>query len=194
MPDDMTTPDPVLLLWQVAEGDEEALRQLYVAYRPRLRRYLWHQLDGDGHAVEEALQDTFLAVWRTAGGYRGEAKVATWLFQIAHYVALRTRKAAARRGWSEGDLERSEEAAIPMATSPEDMVLGQLSLDEALSRLSVKHRAVLHLVFQQGFTAEEAAQILGVPVGTVKSRMSYARRALQRALDCWVPEDARHDA
>jgi RNA polymerase sigma-70 factor (ECF subfamily) len=81
-----------------------------------------------------------------------------------------------------------------MATSPEDMVLGQLSLDEALSRLSVKHRAVLHLVFQQGFTAEEAAQILGVPVGTVKSRMSYARRALQRALDCWVPEDARHDA
>ena len=80
-----------------------------------------------------------------------------------------------------------------MATSPEDTVLDQTTIDEALSRLSMKHRAVLHLVFQQGFTAEEAAQILEVPVGTVKSRMSYARRALQRALDCRVREDAHHD-
>lgn len=70
----MTTPDPALLLCRIADGDEEALRQLYVEHRPRLRRYLWSQLDGDGHAVEEALQDTFLAVWRTAGAYRGEAK------------------------------------------------------------------------------------------------------------------------
>lgn len=73
-------------------------------------------------------------------------------------------------------------------------MLDQLTLDEALSRLSTKHRAVLHLVFQQGFTAEETAQILGVPVGTVKSRVSYARRALQSALTCQLPEDARHDA
>lgn len=190
----MTTPDPALLLCRIADGDEEALRQLYVEHRPRLRRYLWSQLDGDGHAVEEALQDTFLAVWRTAGAYRGEAKVATWLFQIAHYVALRTRKAAARRWQSETEIAPSEAAAVPATASPEDAVLDQLTLDEALSRLSTKHRAVLHLVFQQGFTAEEAAQILGVPVGTVKSRVSYARRALQSALTCQLPEDARHDA
>ena len=69
-----------------------------------------------------------------------------------------------------------------MATSPEDTVLDRLTLDEALKRLSTKHRAVLHLVFEQGFTAEEVAQILEVPVGTVKSRVSYARRALQSAL------------
>jgi RNA polymerase sigma-70 factor (ECF subfamily) len=190
----MTTPDPTLLLRQVANGDEEALRQLYVEYRPRLRVYLWHQLDGDGHAVEEALQDTFLAVWRAAGGYRGEAKVATWIFQIAHYVALRTRDAAARRGWSELDSDSADGAAVPMATSPEDAVLGQLALDEALSHLSTKHRVVLQLIFQQGFTAEEAAQILEVPIGTVKSRVSYARRALQSALACPSSEDACHDA
>lgn len=192
----MTMPDPTLLLRQIADGDEEALRQLYVEYRPRLRRYLWHQLDGDGHAVEEALQDTFLAVWRSAGGYRGEAKFATWLFQIAHYVALRTRKAAAQRWGSESEIESAppEGAAVPVAASPEDAVLDQLAFDEALSRLTTKHRAVLQLVFQQGFTAEEVAQILGVPVGTVKSRVSYARRALQSALACRLPEDARHDA
>ncbi|MGZ3599890.1 MAG: RNA polymerase sigma factor [Ktedonobacterales bacterium] len=190
----MTTPDPTLLLQQVADGDEEALRQLYVEYRARLRRYLWHQLDGDGHAVEEALQDTFLAVWRAAGGYRGEAKVATWIFQIAHYVALRARQAAARRGRSEFDPDPPDGSAVPTAASPEDAVLGQLALDEALNHLSTKHRAVLQLIFQQGFTAEETAQILDIPIGTVKSRVSYARRALQSALACPSSEDARHDA
>ncbi len=192
----MMTPDPTLLLWQVADGDEEALRQIYDEYRPRLRRYLWHQLDGDGHAVEEALQDIFLAVWRSAGSYRGEATVATWLFQIAHYTALRTRKAAVRRWRSEieAEIAPSERAIVPVTASLEDAVLEHLALDEALSRLTAKHRAVLHLVFQQGFTAEEAAQILGVPVGTVKSRVSYARRALQSALACRLSEEARHDA
>lgn len=170
----MTTPDPTLLLRQVANGDEEALQQLYVEYRPRLRRYLWHQLDGDGHAVEEALQDTFLAVWRSAGAFRGEAKVVTWIFQIAHYIALRTRDAASRRGCSSTEPDPPDREAAPIAASPED--------------------AVLQLIFQQGFTPEEAAQILDVPLGTVKSRVSYARRALQTALACRSSEDARHDA
>lgn len=190
----MTTPDPTLLLRQVANGDEEALQQLYVEYRPRLRRYLWHQLDGDGHAVEEALQDTFLAVWRSAGAFRGEAKVVTWIFQIAHYIALRTRDAASRRGCSSTEPDPPDREAAPIAASPEDAVLGRLALDEALNCLSTKHRAVLQLIFQQGFTPEEAAQILDVPLGTVKSRVSYARRALQTALACRSSEDARHDA
>ena len=84
------------LLAQVATGDEEALHQLYLAYRPRLYRYLWHQLDGDGHSVEEALQDVFLAVWRSAGRYRAEARVSTWIYQISHHVALDTRRRQAK--------------------------------------------------------------------------------------------------
>lgn len=192
----MLTSDPTLLLQHIAGGDEEALRQLYVAFRPRLQRYLWHQFDGDGHAVEEALQDIFVAVWRTAAGYRGEAKVTTWLFQIAHYVVLRTREAMARRG--QGTMltapDPAQEADVALASSPEAEVLDRMALDGALDRLSPKHRTVLLLVFQQGFTAEEAAQILNVPVGTIKSRVSYARRALQSALACLLAEDVRHDA
>ncbi len=190
----MTTPDPTLLLRQVADGDEEALRQLYVEYGPRLRRYLWHQLDGDGSAVEESLQDTFLAVWRSARGYRGEAKVATWIFQIAHYVALRARRAAARHGHGEVDPDSGDEVTAPIAASPEEIVIGQMGVDEALNRLSPKHRAVLELVFLHGFTTEEVARILDVPLGTVKSRMSYARRALQTAFAYPSSEDVRHDA
>jgi RNA polymerase sigma-70 factor, ECF subfamily len=193
----MTTPDPIRLLCQIADGDEEALRLLYVEYQLRLRRYLWRLLDGDGHAVEEALQDTFLAVWRGASGYRGEAKVATWLFQIAHHVAYHARQTAARREWIEVEkFERmpADGAIAPVATSPENAVLERLTLDEALQRLSTKHRAVLHLVFEQGFTAEEVALILRVPLGTVKSRVSYARRALQSALGRTASEGGHHDA
>jgi RNA polymerase sigma-70 factor, ECF subfamily len=186
----MTTPDFALLLQRIAGGDEAALQQLYVEYRPRLRRYLWHQLDGDIYAVEEALQDTFLAVWRTAGAFRGEAKVASWLFQIAHYRALRARQMAERQAGVRLDRDERDEQAVeqmPLAYPPEDVVLDRVALDEALGRLSAKHRAVLHLVFQQGFTAEEVAQILDVPVGTVKSRISYARRALSDALSAKTP-------
>src|SRR5258706_9446695 len=190
----MTTPDSALLLRRIAGGDEEALQQLYVEYRPRLRRYLWYQLDGDTLAVEEALQDPFLAVWRTAGTYRGEAKLATWFFQIAHYLALRARQTATRQAGIRLNQGEQAEEQTPAAYSLEDVVLDRLALEEALGQLSVKHRAVLHLVFQQGFSAEEVAQILDIPVGTVKSRVSYARRALTSALAAHLPEDARHDA
>lgn len=193
--------DEQLLLARIATGDEDALHQLYFAYRPRLRRYLWHQLDGDPNAVEEALQDVFLAVWRTAGGYRGAARVSTWLYQIAHNVALAARRRRARHPDSlRLDAPDDEDAAAPDWTGAaydacDDAVLNRLALGDALSRLSPRHREVLALIFQHGFSLDEAAQILDVPAGTVKSRVSYARKALLRELSITTPaEELRHDA
>ena len=191
------------LLAQVATGDEAALHQLYLAYRPRLRRYLWHQLDGDESSVEEALQDVFLAAWRTASGYRGEARVSTWLYQIAHNVALSARRRLARRPNSlrlnapvDGDGEYRDAADdSDLSTGAfDDTLLDRLTLGEALDRLSPRHREALALVFQHGFSLHEAAQILDVPIGTVKSRISYARKALLRHLMETLGEGVRHDA
>ncbi len=187
------------LVARIAAGDDEALRELYGLYRPRLRRYLWHQLDGDLQAVEEALQDVFLAVWRTAGAYRGDARVATWIYQIAHYHVLHAHRSRHLRdelfpvdapyGSDDGNAP-SERLSI---ASHEDAVLDRLALADAFRQLSVKHRAVLDLVFQHGFSLDETAQILDVPLGTVKSRISYARRSLQRALSAPTTERApRH--
>src|SRR5215469_9673239 len=126
--------DEQLLLAQVAAGDEEALHQLYVAYRPRLRRYLWHQLDGDLSGIEEALQDIFLAVWRTAGGYRGDARVSTWVYQIAHYVALGSRRRLARHAnhlplaTVDEDDEGVPEGSDAVPDVCEDAVLNRLTL------------------------------------------------------------------
>lgn len=177
--------DAQLLVARIATGDEEALGELYLLLRPRLRRYLWHQLDGDLQAVEEALQDVFLAVWRTAGAYRGDARVVTWVYQIAHYQALHARRSS--RHHHEALAPDSPDGGdTPDETlgtaSHEDAVVDRLALADALRRLSSKHREVLDLVFQHGFSLEETAQILDVPLGTVKSRISYARRALQREL------------
>ncbi len=75
--------DDESLIGRIARGDEEALRQLYASYRVRLWQYLWPQLSGDAQRVEEVLQDVFLAVWRQARSFRGEARASTWLFRIA---------------------------------------------------------------------------------------------------------------
>jgi RNA polymerase sigma-70 factor (ECF subfamily) len=193
----MTTIDQHVLLAQIATGDENALRQLYTRLRPALRRYLWHQLDGDATAVEEALQDTFVAVWRSAGSFRGDAKVATWVYQIARFQALHSRRRTARVSavttHSAPD-DEGEDDRMGYGPSCEDEVVGRLTLSAALRQLSRKHREALELVFLYGFTLDEVAQILDVPVGTVKSRVSYARRALLHEMAAQAVEDSSHDS
>jgi len=86
------------LLAAVGRGDQTALRTLYTAYRLRLWHYLSQQLGGHPELVEETLQDVFVAVWRMAGNFRGEARVATWLYRLAHNHAANARRGAARHG------------------------------------------------------------------------------------------------
>ena len=171
------------LIARIATGDERALDALYALYRPRLRRYLWLRLNGDETVVEEALQDTFLAVWESAGRFRGEAQVATWVFQIAHNIAIHARRRGARRPASAPLLAAEQPAGGTQRDPYAEGVVSRLAMRDALSTLSEKHRVVLDLFFRQGFAAGEIAAILGVPAGTVRSRVSYARRALREALD-----------
>ena len=181
------------LIARIARRDATALERLYALYRPRLWRYLWQQLDGDAGAVEDILQEVFLAVWLAAGDFRGEAKVNTWIFRIAHHQLAHRQRSATRRpeghlaeyASSGEDEGRSGDTRGELAqASHEAAVLDRLVLATAFGRIAAKHREALELVYQQGFTLEEVARILDVPLGTVKSRISYARRALQCELAC----------
>lgn len=177
--------DERTLLHRIAAGDQHALRCLYAAYRPRLWSYLFSQLDSDAGWTEELTQDVFLAVWRSAATYRSEAKPATWLFRIAHNLAANARRTRDRRLQSERldtDDSGDERDDLPVGASHEESVLDRLTLAAALDRLSLRQREVLDLAFVQGFSMDEIACILGVPAGTVKSRISYARRALHAQL------------
>jgi RNA polymerase sigma-70 factor (ECF subfamily) len=173
-------PDDGTLVARVASGDQEALGSLYDRYRPRLRRYVWRLLGGDGAAVEDCLQETFITVWRAAATFRGEGRVAAWLFRIADRAAGHARRAAASRPTH--PLPLADDPSTPPDGTDEAVVLDRLSLHTAMQQLSPKHRVALELVFVFGFSIPETAQIVGVPEGTVKSRLSYARKALARAL------------
>lgn len=174
------------LVRRTAQGDEGAFGELYRRYRRPLYGYLL-RLVGEAPA-EDLLQEVFVALWEGAGGFRGEAQVKTWLFRITHHQAV---------SWLR---RRRETIALP-ETLPADertRITERLvsrswrsaQVWRGLDRLTPKHRAVIELAYVHAFTYREIAAILECPVGTVKSRMSYALRYLAAALsDLGVEEE-----
>ena len=171
------------LVRAVADGDEGALRVLFDRHAPWLCVRLARRCADPG-AVEEAVQDTFMAVWRKPSAYRGSGDVAAWLWGIAlrrlidrlrrpGRLAARLRSAALVTGPSHPE------------PSAEDRVLLGIEhgdLSGALNRLSPELRAVLQATVLDGLTAREAASLLGIPIGTVKTRLMRAKSQLRREL------------
>lgn len=155
------------------------MRELYDRHAVWLSIRLTRRCN-DREVVADALQDTFLAVWRTSTGFRGEGDVAAWLWGIAmRRLVSRLRR---RR-----DVTVSWDEATDPATSPaaEEQVLLSVEygdLGTALARLSPEMRAVIQAVVLDGLTAREAAQLLNMPVGSVKTRLSRGKARLRAAL------------
>ncbi|MEJ3743931.1 RNA polymerase sigma factor [Actinomycetes bacterium KLBMP 9797] len=173
------------LLVRVAGGDSGALASLYERHGGRLFGYV-HRLAGDRMTAEEILQDTMVAVWRSAGSYAGQSRVTTWLFGVA-------RRQAYNRLRGTPPPTAVEPADVPdAALGPDELAIaaaGGTPVAEAVGRLPDHHREVVGLVFVAGLPLAEAAEVLGVPVGTVKSRLHHARAALVRMLAAQgVPE------
>ena len=169
------------LVAAVAEGDRSALRELHDRHTAwvtaRLRRRC-----SDPDAVAEAVQDTFVAVWRGAGRWDGSGEPAAWIWGIAIrrlISALRTRSRWAR---IRAVTDRVEPEVVAAA---EDQVLQGVEhgdLAAALQRLSPELRAVVQATVLDGLTTREASHLLGIPSGTVKTRMMRARAELRGAL------------
>jgi RNA polymerase sigma factor (sigma-70 family) len=169
-----------VLLRRVGRGEADALTLLYRRHADGLFWFLL-RLASDRMLAEEILQDTLLAVWRGADSFAGRAKVRTWLYGIARRQA-HNRLRVVRP--SEAALE---DVAEPVTTEPgpEELVLAGLERDRVLAavdRLSLVHREVMVLMFVAEMPQAEIAAVIGVPVGTVKSRLHHARSALVRSL------------
>lgn len=170
-------PDP-LLVTAVAAGDRAALEELYRRHGAWLLLRLQRRC-ADPSLVDEVVQDTFLAVWRGARSYSGTGEVAAWVWGIGIrrlVDALRRRPAAAL------DLAG---VAEPTEVSAEERVLLGIEygdLGGALNRISPELRAVVQATVLDGLTTREAARLLGIPPGTVKTRMMRARSALREEL------------
>jgi RNA polymerase sigma factor (sigma-70 family) len=157
------------ILAAIAGGDDQGLAELYDRYG-RLAYGLAYRVLRDQALAEDAVQDAFLAIWRSADGYRRErAKPSTWILTLVHRRAVDlVRREDRRRG------ERLDEA--PEATGagvPEEADLRETrsAVQAALRKLPEDQREALELAYYGGFTQSELAERLGVPLGTVKSRM-----------------------
>lgn len=164
-----------------AERDRRAFEELYRRYAPWLAARLRGRC-ADPAMVDDVVQETFLAVWRGKAVYREDGDVAGWLWRIGArrlIDALRGDGARGRLRQALARLRHRDEA------SAEERVLAGVEhgdLAGALTRLSPELRAVLQATVIDGLTTREAAVLLGIPPGTVKTRAMRARKQLREAL------------
>lgn len=167
------------LLSKIASGDRLAMRTLYARHNVLLYRFVL-RLIGDASKAEEIVSDTFFNVWRQASRFEGRSRVSTWILAIARYKALTVR---CRR-----QEEQLEDAAAEGIVDPGDDPEQALSRKEkstllsgCLAQLCPRHREIIDLVYYHEKSIDEAAVIIGVPPGTVKSRMFYARKRIHES-------------
>jgi RNA polymerase sigma-70 factor (ECF subfamily) len=169
------------LLRAVADGDEQALQALFNRHAPWLQARLRRRCN-DPDIAADVLQDTFVAVWRSARRFRGDGEVAAWLWGIAAR-RLVSRLRSTRSPWAlAAGLFRADDAVL--ASAEEQALLGVEHGDvgAALRRLSPELRAVVQATILDGLTTREASRLLGVPASTVKFRLRKARAQLREDL------------
>ena len=179
------------LVARFQRGDRSAFDALLHRYQDRVYT-LCHRWIGEPATAEETAQDVFLAVFRGLGGFRGDARLSTWIFQVTLNHCRNRRQYRARRGWGrteslgprvqgEGPERQftAEGAEADQATATRE---AQLLVGEALNALEPEQRQILLLRDVEDLSYEEIATILGVPRGTVKSRIHRARSELAEQL------------
>ena len=158
--------------------DEELVRTLYAEHAAALWSFVVPLVGGDRVRAQDVVQETMLRAWRRPDVLDpGRGSVRPWLFTVARHIVV-----------DEWRRHRSDRD-VPLGDGPEtaeddrtDAVLDTWIVGEALTHLSPDHRAVLEQCYYQGRTTADAARVLGIPEGTVKSRAHYALRALRLAL------------
>jgi RNA polymerase sigma-70 factor (ECF subfamily) len=184
-------PDEVLLARHVA-GDPNAFGELVRRHRDRLWAVALRTL-GDREEAADAVQDALVSAFRAAHTFQGKSAVTTWLHRITVNACLdRARKAASRKTAPVDDTERLEQLLEPheSASAPAERNELHRQLLEALGTLPPDQRAALILVDMQGYPVAEAARVLDVPTGTVKSRCARGRARLLPLLTHLRPENA----
>ncbi|MGE0707952.1 MAG: RNA polymerase sigma factor [Planctomycetota bacterium] len=170
-----------LLVLRAQRGDERALRRLVARWQPRLLAHA-RRTSADPEAAADAVQEAWLAIVRGLGRLDDAACFPAWAYRIVtHKCADQARRGARRR---EGD----EAAAAPEQAGPDpaeeaSRADAQARLRQALRALPPEQRAVLDLHYREGLGVREVAAALGIPAGTVKSRLHAARQRLQALLE-----------
>ncbi len=163
-----------------SSAQDTMLRALYEQHAAPLLSYAIRLTGGDRGRAEDVVQETLLRAWRHPEALDPDrGPVRSWLFTVARNVAVDAHRARKSRPTEVGD----EVLAIVPAADEIEQALDTWLLADAMSSLSLDHRAVLVETYYRGRSVAEAAAVLGIPPGTVKSRTFYALRALKLALE-----------
>jgi RNA polymerase sigma-70 factor (ECF subfamily) len=167
-----------LLVLRCQEGDADGFEELLGRWQERLWRHAW-RLTGDEAAAWDVLQETWIAVARDVARLEDAAMFPGWAYRITSNKCRDwIRREVRRRRADEVYPQQVVEAQGETGDSPQ-----VASLKEALARLSGEDRAILALRYEEAFDTAEIAEIIGVPPGTVKSRLYYARQRLRQFLE-----------
>jgi len=166
------------LVQQCLRGNSQSFRQLYRRHQQRVRSILY-QLS-DPSSLDDLVQEVFLRAWKGLPKFRGTAKFSTWLYRIAWNVASDQRQAIAQ---GRTQLRTLTEKTPTQQDAPDLMDLHYQDLvQRGLESLSFDHRTILVLHDLEEVPQKEVAQILEIPLGTVKSRLFHARAAMRQFL------------
>jgi RNA polymerase sigma-70 factor (ECF subfamily) len=168
------------LVERVAGGDRAAVRLLFMRHHARIYRFVARQT-GSEMMADDIANEVFLELWRQAPAFQGRSEVSTWLLGIARFKAL-----SALRKKKEVEIDEEAAAAVPdTADTPEVAVMKDdkaTALRGMVNALPEEHRTVIDLAYYHSKSVAEIAEILEIPVATVKTRMFYARKKLGEAL------------
>lgn len=176
-PDDHQRSEDHALLARIVTGDRVALEMLYRRHAGWLTQRLQSRC-GDPELTDLAVQDTFVAVWKSAKKFRGDGDVGAWIWGIGirrliDHRRKRRPSPVDTAGHDQQDPRSAESIVVDALPGPATAALGRLEPDL---------RAVMILTAIDGLTTREAARLLGIPQGTVKTRLMRARRQLEGTL------------
>ena len=174
-------------LARARQGDRHAFARLVRAHQSRVRLQLRRLTHGDAALADDLAQETFVQAWLHLNDFRGDARLATWLHRIALTRFLQhVRRPQLPVEWNDADADDAHEPGHdPRAVEG----LGR-DVERALEALSEVQRLVVVHCFHLELSHAEAAQVLGLPLGTLKSHLDRAKTRLRELLGAWNPESA----
>ena len=169
------------LMARAAAGSDRAFEELYLRYARRLKGFFFLQLGGDEELAADATHDVFLRAYEARSRYQEGRSVSTWLFTIAYNLCRNHYRSNAYEAQLLATLD-----AEPADEAPIEVQMDAATLDEALAQVLAELPAPLHQLFslhyQEELTIPQVAEIVGIPEGTVKSRLHKTMNIIRKKL------------
>jgi RNA polymerase sigma-70 factor, ECF subfamily len=176
-----------LLIERASKGDHKAFSELFYEYKEMVYRVVYRLL-GNSEETHDAVQQTFIELYKSLPGYAGKSKFTTWLYRIAVNVSIqffRKRKIYDKMQAFNPEMHSNSEADSDLPLEKKEL---RKQIEEALTSLHIRKRTVIVLHDIENRTMEEISEIIGVPVGTIKSRLFYGREELKKKLEKLIEE------